>query len=80
MTKQPANVKEHWQHVSPAFRGSGWSVRRHGAHRATRIFATKAEAVAFARNLAKKAGSELYIHGRDGMITDTDSYEYMNER
>ncbi len=73
MAKNDANVKEHRQHVVPDQRGV-WSVRKQGADRATRVFSTKGDAVAYARDLAKKAGSELYVHGKDGSIRDKETY------
>ena len=61
------------QHVAPDRQG-GWSVRKSGADKATRAFNSKSDAVAYARELAKKAGGELYIHGRDGTIREKDTY------
>ncbi|MCK6438838.1 MAG: DUF2188 domain-containing protein [Planctomycetes bacterium] len=61
------------QHVVPDIRG-GWSVRSAGASRATRIFDRQADAVEYARDVAKKSRGELYVHGRDGRITRKDSY------
>ena len=73
MTNNGAHVKGHKQHVVPDRRG-GWSVRRAGADRATRVFSTKGDAVAYARDLAKKAGSELYVHAKDGAVRDKETY------
>jgi len=60
-------------HVVPSTKG-GWSVRTSGAARAAKVFDTQEEAIKYARTLAKNAGSELYIHGRDGSIRDKDTY------
>ncbi len=60
------------QHVVP--RSDGWAVRRSGAERASRVFANQADAVSHARNLAKEARGELYIHRRDGTIRERSSY------
>lgn len=73
MAKSSAPRKQHRQHVVPDQHGS-WSVRRDGAERATRVFTSKGDAVAFARGLAKKAGGELYVHAKDGSIRDRDTY------
>lgn len=73
MAKNDAHVKEHRQHVVPDQRGA-WSVRKEGADRATRVFSTKGDAVAYARDLAKKAGGELYVHAKDGSIRDKVTY------
>jgi len=63
------------QHVAPNPRG-GWSVRHTGAARATRVFETQKDAIDFARRVARKESSELYIHRRDGTIKERDSYGY----
>ncbi|MEN0001913.1 MAG: DUF2188 domain-containing protein [Pseudomonadota bacterium] len=60
------------QHVVP--NGDRWSVRSSGARRASKIFATQKEAIADAREKARRDGTELYIHGRDGRIRERDSY------
>jgi hypothetical protein len=54
--------------------GKAWSVRTTGSSRAGRVFPTKEEAVGYARDVARKHGSEVYIHRRDGMIVEKDSY------
>ncbi len=61
------------QHVVPGQTG-GWSVRKGGASRASRVFETQTEAIDYAKGLAKKNGSELYIHAKDGTIRDKRSY------
>ena len=60
------------QHVVP--NGGRWSVRSAGATRVAKTFTTQGEAIAHGREAAKKQGSELFIHGRDGRIRDRDSY------
>lgn len=60
------------QHVVP--NGSKWSVRRAGASKASRTFATQAEAIDKARDTAQKQKTELFIHGRDGRIRERNSY------
>ena len=61
------------QHVVPNQKG-GWSVRASGATRASRSFETQADAVAHARDVAKREHVELYVHRRDGTIRDRNSY------
>lgn len=51
-----------------------WSVRTSGSSRAGRVFHTKEEALGYARDVARKHGSELYVHRRDGLIMEKDSY------
>ena len=61
------------KHVVPSGTG-GWAVKNSGAVRASRTFETQQQAVTYARDAAKKGGTELYIHGRDGTIMDKRSY------
>ncbi|HYU30791.1 MAG TPA: DUF2188 domain-containing protein [Thermoanaerobaculia bacterium] len=61
------------QHVVPNPNG-GWSVKKGGAAKATRTFATQGKAISYARELSKNQGSELYVHKRDGTIRSKDSY------
>ena len=60
------------QHVVPD--NGGWAVRKSGASRASRVFETRYDAVTYARQLARKKGSTLYVHGRDGTIRERDNY------
>ncbi len=60
------------QHVVP--RGNQWAVRKAGAERVTRRFATQREAIVVARRIASKQGSEVFIHGSDGRIRQRDSH------
>lgn len=60
-------------HVVPAPR-HGWSVKKMGAHRATRHFETKKSAVEYARELSKSHETDLYIHNLDGRVADRRSY------
>lgn len=54
--------------------GGGWSVHRQGADRASGTFGSKNEAVGRAREIARKEGAELMIHGRDGTIKESTTY------
>lgn len=60
------------QHVVPS--GGRWSVRSSGASRASKTFDTQQEAIKNAKSKAKKQGTELYVHGRDGKIRERNSY------
>jgi len=60
------------QHVVP--RGDKWGVRSAGAERVTRLYGTQQEAIEHARERARRDGSELYIHGRDGRIRERSSF------
>jgi hypothetical protein len=61
-------------HVVPSPKG-GWSVRKSGADRASKTFATQADAINYGKSLAKKEKSDLYIHGRSGRVRDHTSYK-----
>lgn len=53
---------------------SGWSVKKGGAKRASKTFDTQKEAISYGKDLSKKQGAELYIHRKDGMIRERNSY------
>jgi hypothetical protein len=61
------------QHVVPNATG-GWSVKKGGSTKATKIFENKSEAVGFAKTIAKNNEAELYIHKKDGQISEKRSY------
>lgn len=50
-------------------------VRRSGAARATALFETEVEATEKAREIARREGGVLYVHGRDGLIRARTSFE-----
>ena len=60
------------QHVVP--NNGQWQVKREHAQKATKVFDTQKEAIAYARDIAINQKSELVIHGRNGQIRDKDSY------
>lgn len=65
-------------HVVP--RDGGWAVRPSGAERAVKVFGTRHDATSFARALAHRSGgAEVFVHGRDGMVTGYASYRRPNE-
>jgi hypothetical protein len=61
------------QHVEPNPKG-GWSVRQTGAARATRVFTKQEDAVRYARDIAKRESTDLYVHRRDGTIGEKGAY------
>lgn len=61
------------RHVVPN-PGGGWDSKKSGAKRASGHFDTKKEAEKYSRNLSRREGSELYIHGKDGKIQRKDSH------
>ncbi|NLY62576.1 MAG: DUF2188 domain-containing protein [Erysipelothrix sp.] len=61
------------QHVQP--HNDGWQVKGEGNTKATKLFETQAEAIKYARDIAINQKAEVIIHGRDGEVRETDSYE-----
>ncbi|HAT3877866.1 TPA: DUF2188 domain-containing protein [Legionella pneumophila] len=61
-------------HVIPNERVGGWDVKREHADRASRHFETQKEAIIAARKFSREAGTELFIHGKDGKILRKDSH------
>jgi hypothetical protein len=60
------------QHVVP--RGQQWAIRGAGNTKDTRRFDTQSEAIAHGRQIARKQGGELVIHGVDGRIREKNTY------
>lgn len=61
-------------HVVPNTSRGGWDVKRSGAQKASVHTTTKTEAVKIGRIMSQRAGSEFYIHGKDGRIQQKDSH------
>jgi len=61
-------------HVTPNING-GWSVRKGGSAKATRVFKNRDEAVEFAKKIARNSKTGLFIHKKDGKITKYRSFE-----
>ncbi len=61
-------------HVVPSKEKGGWAVLKSGSSRASKSFETKEDAVKYGRELSRKEQTELYIHKRDGLIQDRNSY------
>ncbi len=64
-TAQEATKKTKKQYVSPHPDG-GWQVKLEGSSKATKRFKTKAEAEEYARELAKKQGTQVVRKKKDG--------------
>jgi len=60
------------QHVVP--RDGRWAIKGAGSSRATKVFSTQREAIEAGRDIARRQGSELLIHGRDGRIREKNTY------
>jgi hypothetical protein len=52
----------------------GWAVLRAGALRARKVFSRREDAVILARIISKKEGTKLYVHRRDGVVSECWSY------
>ncbi|MFA4892304.1 DUF2188 domain-containing protein [Brevundimonas sp.] len=61
-------------HVISGYRGE-WRVRNTGAARAARVFTSREDAIAFARELARREGGEVFVHNEDGTVRDHRTYE-----
>jgi hypothetical protein len=59
-------------HVVPS--SSGWAVKKSGSTKASKTFQTKDKAVSYGRSLSKNEKTELYIHKKNGMIQNKNSY------
>lgn len=59
-------------HVVPT--EDGWASKDTGNARASKIFQTKKAAIDWARNHSRREGNELFIHNKDGIISNRDSH------
>jgi uncharacterized protein DUF2188 len=60
-------------HVIAALDG-GWAVVKSGAERASKRFASQADAVQWGRQVSRNQGIDLYIHRNDGTVERKDSF------
>ena len=65
MAKHPIHTVKH---------GDGWANRREGSERVSSTHRTQAAAAKAGRTVAKREGTEHYIHGEDGQIRERNSY------
>ncbi len=59
-------------HIEPG--DGGWAVVREGNKRATSTHATQSEAAETGRELARRDGTEFFLHGQDGRIREHHDY------
>jgi len=52
----------------------GWAAKKEGTSRASVVTPTQGEAIDAGRRIARREGSELVVHGRDGKIREKDSH------
>ena len=55
-------------------RGDEWAVVREGNRRATSFHPTQSEATESGRDLARRDGTEFFLHGQDGQIREHHDY------
>jgi hypothetical protein len=72
MDRDVAAMDKKDQQVFPSY--SGWAVARSGAARASRVFGTRAEALKYARAIARRDQAALYVHKEDGTVLSKYSY------
>lgn len=58
----------HVYHVSKRKEDSKWKVFNAGSDKVIKLFATQAEALAYAKELAKKQDGSVMLHGLDGKL------------
>ena len=54
----------------------GWDVRKGGANRASRHFEVKIEAEAWGRQVSRNQGTDLFVHGLNGLIQRSDGHRH----
>lgn len=65
--KKPATKKQYvLPHKDKNGEQDGWQVKLEGSTKATKVFRTKAEAEAYAKDLAKKQGADVVRQKKDG--------------
>lgn len=65
-----ANDKNYWT----TKHNDGWAVKKEGSTRASSVHETQADAWGEARRLARGAGGEALLQGRDGKIQARNTY------
>jgi uncharacterized protein YdaT len=59
-------------HVVP--KDGNWAVRKESSKRVSKVTKTQKEAIQLGKEQAKRNGSELLIHGKNGRIREKNSY------
>ncbi len=65
------NNRNYWTQQRP---DGKWEVICEGAVRPSRVFDTQAEAWDYCRQMARAAGGEAYLKGRNGRIRERNTY------
>jgi hypothetical protein len=71
-TSRESGMAEGFVHV--VNEGGRWSVQVEGSSRPRSRHDTQAEAISAGRTVARKAKTELLVHGRNGAIRERSSY------
>lgn len=61
-------------HVVPNKDRGGWDIKKGGGEKSIKHTDNKKDAVDIARDISVNQKSELYIHGKDGVIQQKDSH------
>jgi Uncharacterized protein conserved in bacteria (DUF2188) len=59
-------------HVVPL--ASKWAVKKSGSSKASKIFSSRDSAIIYGRELSKSEKTDLYIHKKNGMIQNRNSF------
>jgi len=70
--KQAADAPPARYSVFPNSAG-GWEVKREGAARSISTYSTQVDAQRAGRQIARRSGAEVRVHGKDGRIRDFDT-------
>ena len=57
------------------YKENSWIITRGGSNEIINSFGTQQEAITQAKSIAQNQGTSVYIHGTDGRIKETVSYE-----
>jgi hypothetical protein len=52
-----------------------WAVRKSGASKASKMFTSRRDAIVYARDIARRHGTEVYVHREDGTVSEHVSYD-----
>lgn len=66
-------------HITPRPDGQ-WAAKQEKTERAAAIFDKQQQAFDYARDIAQKYGGEVFIHGRDNLIRERNTYNKNDPR
>ena len=59
-------------HITP--HENGWQIKKAGNSKASKVCSTQKECIELGTKQAKRSGSELYIHNKQGWIREKNSF------